>query len=317
MSVDSFIQQRISLDASSTSEHSSAATTPHRTTFRNPQPLNSSGLSTVTGPGGIEPAVDPRWQMALPGGADAQHAFLKSIESELPETDRIAIYHGSGTSSTPGHGQQGQHQQEVEASKRHSMLRGKSKQAAKLAMGPAPGDVLNASASTISSSASAGYGELGRAVSISLSSTRRLAVSSAGAPLPSSSNPPAASVLSSTTPTARRANPPGPINIATTRARTYSLGGSNGTNSAAAPGIAPTANSNGSAPYPPPPPLRLATSDHPISAQTEGDAQEDTSEYCIAIVGALGCGKTMLIKKVIKRYTIVDSRTFHVGDAVG
>ena len=321
MSVDSFIQQRISLDTSSASEHSSAATSSHRLPFRNPQSSNASALRAVTGPGGGEPAVDPRWQMALPGGADAQHAFFRSIESELPEADRIAIHHGSAASPTPAQGGQQQSplqpQQEVGTSKRHSILRGKPKQVTKLPIGPGGGGGLsNASASTLASVSSTGYGDLGRAASTSISSTRRPATSSAGISLPSSSSSTnlASTSMSSTTAAARRVNAPGPINVINARTRTYSLGGSNGTNNANVPPATPPAGANT---HQPQPPLRLATGDGLTFIQGESDAQEDTSEYCIAIIGSKGCGKTMLIRKVIKRYTIVDTRTFTVGDVVG
>lgn len=313
MSVDSFIQQRISLDASSTSEHSSTATTPHRATFRIHQSGSGSGSALNNAGTTPEPAVDPRWQMAPPGGADAQHAFFRSIESELPETDRIAIHHATQSSS-----RQQQLQQEATAStaKRHSVLRGKAKQLAKLPIG---GNGVSNSSPPVSGT---GYPEGGRAASTSISSTRRPAVSSAGNSLPqtssSSSNLSSSSVGATTTgANGRRANPPGPINVNTTRARTYSLGGS--TSSANNSVGATTGNGTpaGSGSYPPPPaPLRLAT-DHPMSPLGEGDGQEDTSEYCIAIVGSRGCGKTMLVRKIVKRYTIVETRELIIGGTIG
>lgn len=337
MSVDSFIQQRISLDASSTSEHtSSAATTPHRATFRLHQ-LSSNNPSLV-GSGTPEPAVDPRWQMAPPNNADAQHAFFKSIESELPETDRIAIQHASASR------QQQLLQQEAAAggggpTKRHSVLRGKTKQLTKLPIGVASGavgsgGVLNASASSIPGTTT-GYPEGGRAASTSISSTRRPAVFSSGSSAPpqqqihsagssSSGHLPSTSTSGPSTANSlgRRANAPGPINVANNvRTRTHSLGGgstsSAGASSTAGNATAVASGSSYAQAHPLLPPLRLAT-DHGMSPVGEAPdtAIEDTSEYCIAIIGSQGCGKSMLVKKIVKRYTVVEQITFNVGDSV-
>lgn len=305
MSVDSFIQTRLSVDT--TSEHSS-------------QPLSHPSLSASS-----DPVTDPRWQMVLPAGPGAEHAFLKSIASELTESDRqfippptssaSAMYRSLAGTPGPSRALSDVEDQSSSGSRRHSMLRnrlkhGKTNSSIKAPSRSNPNQNPNSNPSLPSgnsSHATTYSGDTRSTPTLSSSlSTKRSAVSSSGhsSSIPpqthSSQTPPIPQSPSNPQPYTRRANTAGHISVTQQRARTMSLGG--GVNGASSSATGSTSS------QPQAGILRLATD--------ELQAPSD-SEYCVAFVGSKGCGKSQLIRKVIKSYPTLETTVFHSADTLG
>ncbi|CAG7847101.1 SubName: Full=Uncharacterized protein {ECO:0000313/EMBL:CCA69114.1} [Serendipita indica DSM 11827] len=303
MSVDSFIQPRASVDSS---EHSSAPHAHLRT------PLRSA-----------DPALDPRWNMSLTNAAE-RHAYLESIAGELPEIDRRVLTASAGTppsgshhppsasralsDTEDGHGGGG--------TRRTSMLRNRLMQGRNLgSLNRAPGGSQGggSSAPTVPPLVGSGSGAYplsndARAGSSSSSvttvpTTRRLAVSSAGTNptasfphAPSASYPQQIPLPTSPPPEPRRANAPGPITVS--RQRTTSIAGA----AMPSPGFQASHTSQ---------PLQLLTT-RDSNVQPINDP-----EYCLAFVGAKGCGKSTLIRKIIKNYNLADTSVIQVAGSTG
>ncbi|KAG8833059.1 hypothetical protein FRC17_000064, partial [Serendipita sp. 399] len=313
MSVDSFIQSRVSVDT--TSDHSS---TPHGH-------MHSQLRSN-------DPAIDPRWGMVLQNPA-AEHAFFESIAGELSETDRAAL-----NASSPGSAKQTMHQhggsipsralsdaedgQSSIGTRRHSMLRTKIKHGRNFtplnrpqqqppppASGgfPAPndpshqpGDSVSFSSGGTRTTSDTRAGSLSSIPhdSVPTAATRRPAVSSSGVPplpIPTSTLPRAPQPTSLES---HRVNAQGPTMAS--RTRTFSLGGPASSSSAAA-----AASATGHPPTAPS--LRLATGDVQVQSSEEPD-------YCIAVVGAKGCGKSALTRKIVKSFQSPRSAQIQVGE---
>ena len=290
MSVDSFIQPRASIDSS---DHSSSPHAHLRT------PLKSA-----------EPALDPRWNMSLTNAAE-RHAYLESIAGELPEIDRRVVT-ASGVAQPTGSRQASSASRALSDSedgqsgggaRRTSIIRNRLMHGRNMgslnrvpgssqgggASGPAVPSLVGSGSGTypLSNDTRAGSSSS----SIATVPTRRPAVSSAG--INATASFPHASSSSTTTPVPypqhptspppefRRANAPGPISVS--RQRTTSIGGT----AMPSPGLQ-SSHTN--------PPLRLATGDTLVQSI-------DDPEYCIAFVGARGCGKSTAIRKIIKGYT--------------
>ncbi|KAG8803705.1 hypothetical protein FRC16_003649 [Serendipita sp. 398] len=317
MSVDSFIQSRVSVDT--TSEHSS-----------NPHGHLHSQLKSN------EPAIDPRWGMVLQNPA-AEHAFFESIAGELSDSDRAALF-----ASSSGQAKQNSHQQggslpsralsdaedgpSSSGTRRQSMLRAKLKHGRNFTPLNRPQQPPPPSASGGFAAPNAASYQPGSSISIpsggtrttndtragSLSSippdslataaTRRPAVSSSGMPpLPVSTS--TLPQLTSSDP--RKGNAQGSTIV--TRTRTFSLGGNANPSSSSAAAVATAAAVSGTSHPPTAPPLRLATGDTQVQSSEE-------PEYCIAVVGSKGCGKSALIRKIVKSYQNIRYTQMQVGE---
>jgi hypothetical protein len=327
MSVDSFIQTRLSVDT--TSDHSN-------------QPLLHPSLSASS-----DPVTDPRWQMVLPTGPGAEHAFLESIRSELTDTDRQFISSPPSTSASgppralgalPGPSRALSDAEDPSSSaggfRRHSMLRNRLKHVkanssmikAHSRSNPTQPQAQNQNSSsssnlnqnTVSSLSSASSHHANNYSSDSRFSTRRPAVSSSGnpsssippqshssqtPPLPTSPSNPQTQTLTQS----RRANAPGHISVTQQRVRTMSLGGGGGGASTSVSSSTAT-GSTSDRDHPHLGSLRLATDELP----TPNDP-----EYCVAFVGSKGCGKSHLIRKVIKSYPTLETTTIHSAETGG
>jgi hypothetical protein len=319
--VDSFIQSRISVDTSG--ERPSPSPFLH-STLRNP-----------------DPAIDPRWDIAV----SKPHEYLESIAGELNETDRQVVLAPAPSSfpysSQPprymtravsdaedDHGSTGSNKRMSirnrfypnKHTKNSSSANRQLQSSSMTASGSSGGPTYSqAGGSNSSSNLDARSGPSSTSYTSQSMNSRRPAVSSAGTPavplptpvhLPSStpstgtlgttpggsiSGPSSSSTSAIHNSMARRANAPGPISVQH-RQRTQSLGGTGVSSSAT--NIPATA-----------PPLRLVTDEaFPLS---------EDSEYCIAVVGSKGCGKSSLLRKIIKTYPIVENTTFRIGDSNG
>lgn len=188
MSVDSFIQARVSVDTSS--EHSSLP--------------NVHGRPS-------DPAIDPRWQLDVAGG---ETAYLKSIASELGEGERTFIAAPEEASSrAPSSSRTMSDVEDVSAggSRRHSVLR------ARLKSGKGSNTITTPRASTAVSRSNPlvhGFNDPRSSVSISSTlSTGRKSI--AQNPSPSPGQPPTMS-------SSRRGSGPGQSHVE--RPRTQSFG---------------------------------------------------------------------------------------------